>query len=266
MPNGRARWATLPWKPALTDVFWRYDGRNFETETKRGVVRRLADLPPALESTCLRPPARPGHRGHPGAGLSRPAPAGIEEITMTPWLIWRPPMNLRPQTGLVVLVMLVAGAAAFALTAAAAAQPDLGPNAGYSALETPAQRRGCLPGLQAGRSRSPSLKRRAGSPRPSSPPARWPRSGPGSRARTTGRRPMPAAPWTTCARSPPCRRKARRPWRQWEISSRRLTWSIGALITRSPNESTATCWRFAGNGWVMTTPIPPRPTTTSRST
>ena len=75
----------LPWKPAVTEVFWRYDGRNFESETRRGDIRRLADLPPVLESTCLRAPARTGHRGHPGAGLSHRAAAGIEEKTMKPW-------------------------------------------------------------------------------------------------------------------------------------------------------------------------------------
>jgi hypothetical protein len=42
----------LPWKPCATEGFWRYDGRNFETETRRGEVRRLVGLPPLLESTC----------------------------------------------------------------------------------------------------------------------------------------------------------------------------------------------------------------------
>src|SRR5262249_46191802 len=41
-----------------------------------------------------RPPARPGYRGHPGAGLPGPAPAGVEERTTTPWLTGRLPMKL----------------------------------------------------------------------------------------------------------------------------------------------------------------------------
>jgi serine/threonine protein kinase len=42
----------LPWERAETETVWRYDGRNFEREMKRGDVRPLADLPPPLEAAC----------------------------------------------------------------------------------------------------------------------------------------------------------------------------------------------------------------------
>ena len=47
---------------------------------------------------------------------------------------------------------------------------------------------------------------------------------------------------------------------------RRPMRSASAFITRKPNESTAPCWRFAGNGWGRTTPTPPPATTRSRAT
>ncbi|HZW30669.1 MAG TPA: serine/threonine-protein kinase [Isosphaeraceae bacterium] len=42
----------LPWKPAAAALVWRYDGRNFESDTQRGAVRPLADLPPPLDAAC----------------------------------------------------------------------------------------------------------------------------------------------------------------------------------------------------------------------
>jgi predicted Ser/Thr protein kinase len=50
----------LPWKPADTETVWRYDGRSFERERKRGDVRPLADLPQSLEATCRTLQSRPG--------------------------------------------------------------------------------------------------------------------------------------------------------------------------------------------------------------
>jgi hypothetical protein len=49
----------LPWKPTETDLVWRYDGRNFESEKERGDVRPLADLPLPLEATCRAFQSRP---------------------------------------------------------------------------------------------------------------------------------------------------------------------------------------------------------------
>jgi hypothetical protein len=45
----------LRWKPAATDIVWRYDGRNFqnEKEGERGDVRPLADIPQELTDACL---------------------------------------------------------------------------------------------------------------------------------------------------------------------------------------------------------------------
>jgi predicted Ser/Thr protein kinase len=50
----------LPWRPAETEMVWRYDGRNFEGEKERGDVRPLADLPSPLEATCRALQSRPG--------------------------------------------------------------------------------------------------------------------------------------------------------------------------------------------------------------
>jgi serine/threonine protein kinase len=59
-----AKWSKalgdLPWKPAESQLVWRYDGHDFESDIKHGNVyggvrgseRRLADLPQPLEATC----------------------------------------------------------------------------------------------------------------------------------------------------------------------------------------------------------------------
>ncbi len=50
----------LPWKPAVSEIVWRYDGRNFEREVERGDTRPLADLPPPLAATCRVLRSAPG--------------------------------------------------------------------------------------------------------------------------------------------------------------------------------------------------------------
>jgi serine/threonine protein kinase len=59
-----AKWSQslggLPWKPAETEIVWRYDGRSFESDNQRGEVRPLADLPPPLDATCRTLRAGPG--------------------------------------------------------------------------------------------------------------------------------------------------------------------------------------------------------------
>ena len=50
----------LPWRPAETEIVWRYDGRRFESDTDRGEVRPLADLPPSLAATCRTLRGGPG--------------------------------------------------------------------------------------------------------------------------------------------------------------------------------------------------------------
>jgi hypothetical protein len=51
-----AQWSrklgSLPWKPVAAEDVWRYDGRSFDRDTRRGEVRPLADLPPPLEAAC----------------------------------------------------------------------------------------------------------------------------------------------------------------------------------------------------------------------
>jgi len=59
-----AQWSkalgALPWKPAGTEVVWRYDGRHFESDAERGEIRPLADLPPPLDATCRALGSAPG--------------------------------------------------------------------------------------------------------------------------------------------------------------------------------------------------------------
>jgi serine/threonine protein kinase len=50
----------LPWKPAATEIVWRYDGGNFESDRERGDVRPLADLPAPLDATCRALRSAPG--------------------------------------------------------------------------------------------------------------------------------------------------------------------------------------------------------------
>jgi len=50
----------LPWKPGETEVVWRYDGGNFESDRERGDIRPLADLPPPLEAACRALGSAPG--------------------------------------------------------------------------------------------------------------------------------------------------------------------------------------------------------------
>jgi hypothetical protein len=50
----------LPWKAVSAEDVWRYDGRSFDRDTRRGDVRPLADLPPPLEAACRAFQAGPG--------------------------------------------------------------------------------------------------------------------------------------------------------------------------------------------------------------
>jgi hypothetical protein len=50
----------LPWKAVSEGDVWRYDGRTFDRDIRRGDVRPLADLPPPLEAACRALQAGPG--------------------------------------------------------------------------------------------------------------------------------------------------------------------------------------------------------------
>jgi predicted Ser/Thr protein kinase len=51
---------TLPWAKTEAASVWRYDGRAFESNTERGEVGPLADLPKPLEAACRSFQSRPG--------------------------------------------------------------------------------------------------------------------------------------------------------------------------------------------------------------
>ena len=50
----------LPWKRGETEIVWRYDGHNFESDVERGDTRPLTGLPPALEAACRTLGSAPG--------------------------------------------------------------------------------------------------------------------------------------------------------------------------------------------------------------
>src|SRR5262249_55206612 len=82
----------LPWKAVSAEDVWRYDGRSFDRDTRRGEVRPLADLPPPLETACRALQARPGIEAipalafpvqpQPKAGPAGPAGTGNARRTL----------------------------------------------------------------------------------------------------------------------------------------------------------------------------------------
>ena len=257
----------LPWKPAETDTVWRYDGRRFESDRERGEVRPLADLPPPLEATCRALQAGPG----------------VEAIRAVAFPVKPQPESKKPQRTSIEPRRLSMRHGPTTRSGRPAAPgrrtPRVSPRARLHrgnrtrpdtfdpALEAPTDRRGRLPGRETGAADRPAPARRAGSPTPSCPPAKWRRSGPGFRAPTTGRRPTPAAPWTTCAAIAALPEEGRKAIATVEeLEEKAVAGAAAWPLRRIRTTVAAACWRSDADGWGKTTPTPPPATTTSRPT